>query len=96
MNQLVLTARIAEVSPLRYTPAGLPVLELRLEHESEQVEAGTPRTVKTSVKSIAVGLMAERMGHQALDSCWLFKGFLATTRNAKHPVFHLQDFQPNT
>jgi hypothetical protein len=26
----------------------------------------------------------------------LFKGFLATTRNAKHPVFHLQDFQPNT
>jgi len=52
--------------------------------------------VKTSVKTIAVGLMAERMGHQALDSCWLFKGFLATTRNAKHPVLHLQDFQPNT
>jgi primosomal replication protein N len=95
VNQLVLTARIAEVSPLRYTPAGLPVLELRLEHESQQDEASTPRAVKTTVKSIAIGLMAERVGHQALDSCWTFKGFLATARNAKHPVFHLQDFQPN-
>ena len=93
MNQLVLTARIAEVSPLRYTPAGLPVLELRLEHESEQQEAGTPRTVKTSVKTIAVGLMAERIGHQALDSCWLFKGFLATPRQGKSVVLHIQEFQ---
>ena len=95
LNQLVLTARIAEVSPLRYTPAGLPVLELRLEHESQQEEASIPRSVKPSVKSIAIGQMAERIGHQALDSCWTFKGFLATARNAKHPVFHLQDFQPN-
>ncbi|MES2482746.1 MAG: primosomal replication protein N, partial [Pseudomonadota bacterium] len=39
MNQLVLSARIAQAFALRYTPAGLPALDLRLEHESEVSEA---------------------------------------------------------
>ena len=93
VNQLVLTACIAGVDVLRYTPAGLPALNLRLEHESEIEEAGQARQVKATVKAVAFGAMAERLVKQAIGSAWKFNGFLATPRNGKHVVFHIQEFQ---
>ena len=92
-NHWVLTASIAEVQPLRYTPAGLPALDIRLEHESLQREAGADRQVKASVKALAFGALAERLARQALGSVWRFQGFLATGRGGKGLVFHIQDIQ---
>ena len=92
MNQLVLSARIAQAGTLRYTPAGLPALDFSLEHESELSEAGQARQVKVAVKAVAFGAVAETLGRQALGSSWNFTGFLATPRNGKHPVFHIQSF----
>ena len=92
MNQLVLSACIAEASALRYTPAGLPALDCRLEHESEIIEAGQTRQVKTAVKAVAFGSAAETLGKQPIGSLWKFSGFLATPRNGKHPVLHIQSF----
>ena len=92
-NQLVLTACIAGIDVLRYTPAGLPALNLRLEHESEIQEAGQARQVKATVKAVVFGAMAERLAKQAIGSAWKFNGFLATPRNGKHVVFHIQEFQ---
>jgi len=60
-NWLDLTACITEVDALRYTPAGLPALNLRLEHASELIEAGQPRQVKAGVKAVAFGVLAERL-----------------------------------
>ena len=93
VNQLVLTACIAELDALRYTPAGLPALNLRLEHESELQEAGQTRQVKATMKAVAFGAMAERLVKQAIGSAWRFNGFLATPRNGKHVVLHIQEFQ---
>ena len=95
MNQLVLSACIAEASALRYTPAGLPALDFKLEHESEIPEAGQARQVKVAIKAVAFGSVAETLVKQAIGSSWNFTGFLATPRNGKHPVFHIQQFQPN-
>ena len=92
MNQLVLSACIAEASALRYTPAGLPALDFSLEHESEVTEAGQARQVKAAIKAVAFGSVAETLGKQALGSSWRFTGFLATPRNGKHPVLHIQSF----
>ena len=92
MNQLVLSACIAEASALRYTPAGLPALDFRLEHESEITEAGQLRQVKVAIKAVAFGSVAETLVKQAIGSSWNFTGFLATPRNGKHPVFHIQSF----
>ena len=92
-NQLVLTACIAGIDSLRYTPAGLPALNVRLEHESEIQEAGQTRQVKATLKAVAFGAMAERLGKQAIGSAWRFDGFLATPRNGKYVVFHIQEFQ---
>jgi primosomal replication protein N len=93
VNQLVLTACVAELGALRFTPAGLPAIDLRLEHESTMTEAAQPRQVKAALKAVAFGAVAERLARQGLGSLWRFQGFLATPRNGKHPVLHIQDFQ---
>jgi primosomal replication protein N len=93
VNQLVLTACVAELGALRFTPAGLPAIDLRLEHESTVTEAAQPRQVKAALKAVAFGAVAERLARQALGSLWRFQGFLATPGNGKHPVLHIQDFQ---
>ena len=93
MNQVILTACIAELSALRYTPAGLPALDFQLEHESVVSEAGQQRQVKAAVKARAFGSVAETLGKQPIGSRWRFTGFLATPRNGKHPVLHVQQFQ---
>ncbi len=77
---------------MRYTPAGLPALNLTLEHESQVQEAGQTRQVKVVVKSVAFESLAERLQKQAVGSKWRFKGFLASQRNGKGVVFHIQEF----
>ncbi len=91
MNQLVLTACIVEVSTLRYTPAGLPALNLTLEHASEVQEAGMKRQVSASIKAVAIGSVAESIGQQAIGSNWQFTGFLGAARQGKNIVFHIQE-----
>ena len=92
MNQVVLSACIAEASALRYTPAGLPALDFRLEHESQIEEAGQQRQVSVAVKAVAFGSLAETLARQPIGSPWRFTGFLATARNGKHLVLHIQSF----
>ena len=91
-NQLLLTASVVALDALRYTPAGLPALNVRLEHESSLMEAGQVRAVKAAIKAVAFGTVAERLAKQATGSVWSFSGFLATPLNGKHVVYHLQDF----
>ena len=91
-NQLDLTAQIAEVQTLRYTPSGVPALNLTLEHESEALESGQSRQVKATVKAVAFGAVAERLVKQPIGSNWRFSGFVATPKNGKHLVFHIQEF----
>ena len=91
-NSLVLTACVAELGALRFTPAGLPAIDLRLEHESTRIEAGGTRQVRAQLKAVAFGAMAERLAGQPLGSLWRFQGFLATPGNGKHPVLHIAGF----
>jgi primosomal replication protein N len=77
---------------MRYTPAGVPALNFLLEHESQVLEIGVPRTVKVVVKAVAFGAVAERLAKQALGSVWKFNGFLANARQGKTVVFHVQEF----
>ncbi|MGE4242490.1 primosomal replication protein N [Ramlibacter sp.] len=89
----MLGARIAEASALRHTPAGLPALDLLLEHESQIAEAGGTRQVKLALKAVAFGTNAETLARQAVGAGFRFEGFLAAPRNGKHPVLHIRSFQ---
>ena len=93
MNRTELTACIAEQSALRYTPAGLPALDLILEHASEVQEAGQMRKIQLKLRALAIGSLAEKLGKQAVGSVWMFQGFLATPRQGKSVVLHIQEFQ---
>jgi primosomal replication protein N len=96
VNQTILSARIAEAKALRYTPAGLPALDLLLAHESEALEAGVARQVKLEIKAVAFGTDAETLARQAVGSGFRFTGFLAAARGGKHPVLHIQSFQQDS
>ena len=93
MNRTELTACIAEQAALRYTPAGLPALDVILEHASEVQEAGLNRKVQLKIRALAIGAIAERLVKQAVGSVWTFRGFLATPRQGKSVVLHIQEFQ---
>ena len=92
-NHVELTAGIAEQNAIRYTPAGLPVIDLVLEHSSSIQEAGTLRQVKATVKAVAIGSVAERIQTQPVGSVWKFSGFLATPKNGKNVILHIQEFK---
>ncbi len=93
MNRLDLVAQIDSMSFLRYSPAGLPVLDFMLFHESTVTEADQSRKVQLKLKSIAMGILAEQVSNFQLGSNWSFKGFLSSSQNAKSLVYHIQEIQ---
>jgi len=92
MNRVLLTARIVERQALRYTPAGLPALDLVLDHESEVTEAQMPRKVKLEVKAVAIGPVAKQLAAQAVGGFIELEGFLGAPRNGRGVLLHITDF----
>ncbi|HEX5287133.1 MAG TPA: primosomal replication protein N [Polaromonas sp.] len=93
MNHVELTACIAELSALRYTPAGIPAVNFILEHESEIVETGATRQVKLTLRAVAFGSLAEQTVRLPLGKAFRFTGFLINARTSKSVVFHIQAFE---
>jgi primosomal replication protein N len=89
MNHLVLSAVLAERGALRYTPAGLPALDLQLQHESEVSHEGQARKVSAQVRALAIGSLVAPVAAMALGSSATFTGFLAASRNGKGLLFHI-------
>lgn len=87
-----MTAVVVQVQSLRYTPAGIPAVNLVLEHESQVIELDTPRLVKLQLRAVAFGALAEVLARQGMDTICRFEGFLANARTGKGVVFHIQDF----
>jgi primosomal replication protein N len=96
VNQLVLQARVAERAAMRYTPAGLPALELSLAHESVVQQEGQPRKVSLEIAALAVGAIAERLATAAVGSQGVFCGFIGARRNGRGILFHVMSFDPAT
>lgn len=95
MNQLQVIASLAERDVLRYTPAGIPIVTARLQHQSEQTEAGIKRQVEFDIAAMAAGEISGRLNKASLGANFRFTGFLARrNRNSKSVVFHIVDFDP--
>ena len=91
-NTLTLTATLLHKETLRYSPAGVPVLQCRLSHESEQMEAGAPRRVTCDLPAVAIGKVAERLARQNIETEWQFTGFLANKRRYEIAELHVVEF----
>ncbi|MCX8145323.1 MAG: primosomal replication protein N [Azovibrio sp.] len=91
LNRVQIEGRLCEKKPLRYTPVGLPVAEARLDHRSEQSEAGLPRQVTCEIPLIALGPQANCLAAAPLGAALRLAGFLAArSRNSKTLVLHVQ------
>lgn len=91
MNQVLLTAQVLEVKPLRYTPAGLPAIEMNLSHESEVMEAGVVRRIEMMIPAVALGDIALLLADTAMGEALSIEGFLAPTRKGSNKVvLHIQ------
>ena len=93
-NQVTLSGTLVELGALRYTPAGLPAVEFRIRHESERLEAGTARKVRTEVAALAFDTVARQVAAAGLGSALRAQGFLAakSQRSAKI-VLHVTDIE---
>lgn len=89
MNQLVLQAQILELATIRYTPAGLPALDLMLRHESQVDEAGARRKVALEIKAVAIGTIVQRVQALGPTGSTVFTGFLSAQRQGRGTVFHI-------
>ena len=76
---------------MRYTPAGLPVFDLSLKHESQVMQEGHLRQVSVEIKARALGSITARLAHAELGSSHGFAGFLGSQRNGRGIVFHVTE-----
>lgn len=90
-NQLTITGSIIELAQLRHTPAGVPVLNFRITHASEQIEAGLPRKAECELQAVALGQAALLLrGAKPGDDVKL-SGFLAAkSTKSMQPVLHVE------
>lgn len=92
MNRLLIDAEIVERDAMRHTPAGIPVVNFTLLHQSQQIEAGVERQVDCILAAMAAGNLAEQLAALALGSTYRFAGFLAKkSKSSKSLVFHIID-----
>jgi primosomal replication protein N len=94
MNRLVLDATLIERAALRYTPAGLPALDLGLKHESEVSEDGQPRKVALQIRAVAIGAVTRSLLALELGARALCSGFVASARNRRGVLFHITSVEP--
>ena len=94
INRLTLDARLEARGDLRFTPAGIPVLDMQLAHESKQVEAGSERRVACELAAIALGPIARQLTGIAIGSQLRCHGFLARRyRTGISVALHLCEFE---
>ncbi|MDP2963988.1 MAG: primosomal replication protein N [Sulfurimicrobium sp.] len=88
-NRIVLSGKILAIDPLRYTPAGIPALNLTLGHSTRQVEAGQEREVECEVQVVALGELAQQAARCKVEDGIRIQGFLARkSRNSMQLVLH--------
>ena len=94
MNRLVLSATLVQRSALRYTPAGLPALDLSLKHESEASEDGQPRKLSLEMRAVAIGAVTRSLLTLELGAALVLAGFMASARNGRGLLFHITSVEP--
>ena len=95
-NTVMLSGALVAREELRHTPAGMPALNFRIGHGSEQVEAGLSRSVHLEIEAVALGEIAEKLSRMPMPGEYSFEGFLALrSKMSRTPVLHVKNFELN-
>ena len=95
VNEVTLSGELVERALLRYTPAGIPILDARLAHRCEVAQAGHRRQVEFDIALSFAGPMAQSADGLQLGQAISASGFLAPRRRqSKTLVLHVTRFAP--
>ena len=75
-NEIALSGELTAIEPLRYTPAGIPLLNFKLKHQSRQMEAGLKRQVECEMGGVAMAEVAVAMSRLKPGQAVRMSGFL--------------------
>jgi primosomal replication protein N len=75
INKACLSGVILEQSALRYTPAGIAILTMQLNHYSQVIQADTLRTLQFNVEAIGLGDIALTLNTLLIGESYTFEGF---------------------
>ena len=79
---------------MRFTPAGVPVVEFKIDHESEQAEAGAKRSIKAEISAVAFEAQARLVAKARPGSEVKLEGFLgAKSKRSKKIVLHVTNIE---
>jgi primosomal replication protein N len=93
-NRVELDGLLRSSEGLRYTPAGVAIVDATLEHGSQQREGAGERRIEFEVSVRFVGEAAQRVAGVALGSGLRVRGFLAARRRqSRQLVLHVNQFE---
>ena len=93
-NRVRLRAKLVARGDLRYTPAGVAVLQAGLSHEGTVAEAGIERQLAFELEAVAVGDLAQRLQRLALGTEFDVDGFLAPrSQRSRSLRLHITEFK---
>ena len=79
---------------MRFTPAGIPAVEFRLRHESEQAEAGGSRKIEAEIEAIAFETHARLIAAATLNTELKLQGFVAAKgRRSRKLLLHVTNVE---
>lgn len=89
MNRLVITGEIIAMDALRFSPANTPLLNLKLSHQSEQLEAGIKRIVRCEIGVVVAGQLAVEAAKLKAGNKVKVQGFLERkSQNSAQLIIH--------
>ena len=90
----MLSGKLIGLDALRYTPAGIPVVNFRLSHASEQQEAGAMRAVECEIAGLAFEREARLMAAARPGMQVKIAGFLdRKSRDSKQLILHTTNIE---
>ncbi len=93
-NRTQLCGRLETRGALRFSPAGVALIEFTIAHRSEQVEAKASRKVECVIRALAAEAAAEQVAKLAKGCQVKATGFLAKeSRNSSALVLHVQNIE---
>ena len=96
MNQLRIRAKAVAKSALRYTPAGVAVLEATFAHEGSVTEAAVERTLAFEFAVVALGAVAQSLDRESLGTTVTLEGFIAPrSRRTTRLLVHVTEYKVN-
>ncbi|HYA20838.1 MAG TPA: primosomal replication protein N [Burkholderiales bacterium] len=89
-NSVELCGKIVEITPLRYTPAGVAVLSFHLAHSSSQMHGGRKRNVECEIQALALDEVAKIAANLQVGTPVRLSGFLAVkSKDSMQLVLHV-------